>query len=66
MSKIAILIWIMAGNVLAGIGVIIVLLVPGLMAKPMFYIPLAAIAGYLVAIPLSVAVAKQIAGQTAQ
>lgn len=65
MSKLAVLIWIMAGNVLAGMGVIVVLLTPTLMARPTTFIALAAILGYVVAIPLSIVIAKQVMGQKA-
>jgi hypothetical protein len=57
--KIAILIWVMLGAALAGTA-ITTLLASGLAANPMKAIPLAALAGFVVAIPLSYVVAAKI------
>jgi len=59
MLKIAIVIWIMLGTVLAGSAVIAVL-TAGLATEPNRVIPLAALAGVLVAMPLSYLVARKI------
>jgi hypothetical protein len=60
MFKIAILVWVMLGTAVAGTAVTAVL-ASGLASNPMKAIPLAALAGFLVAIPLSYAVAAKIA-----
>ncbi len=66
MLKIAVIVWMMAGTTLAGIAIMAVLAVPSLAAHDMQYIPLAAIAGFLVAIPLAYVVAKRITALTAR
>ncbi len=65
MFKIAIIVWMMAGTTLAGIAVMAVLTVPALAVHDMQYIPYAALAGFVVAIPLAYVVAKKIAALTA-
>ena len=60
MLKIAIIIWVMLGTVLAGTAVMTVLSVPGLAENPMKVIPLAALLGFLLAMPLSYIVANKI------
>jgi len=60
MLKIAIIIWVMLGTVLAGTAVMTVLSVPGLAENPMRVIPLAALLGFLLAMPLSYIVANKI------
>lgn len=65
MFKIAIIIWMMAGTVLAGIAIIAVLTVPTLAVHDMQYIPVAGIAGFVVAIPVAYLVAKRISALTA-
>lgn len=59
MLRIAILIWVMLGATLAGTAVT-ALLASGLATNPMKAIPLAALAGFVVAIPLSYIVAAKI------
>jgi hypothetical protein len=66
MLKIAALVWVMLGTVLAGCAVITVLMVPSLAATPMKFIPLAAVGGYLLGLPLSWAVAAKISAATRQ
>lgn len=66
MLKIAILVWMMAGTTLAGIAIMAVLAVPSLAAHDTQYIPIAAIAGVVVAIPLAYVVAKRIMALTAR
>jgi hypothetical protein len=65
MLKLATLVWIMLGTTLAGILVTAVLVTPGFEASAMKAIPIAGIAGYLLALPLSVMVARKIVDQTA-
>lgn len=60
MLKVAVLIWVMLGTVLAGTAVTAVLTVQGLGASLMKTIPLAALAGFVVAMPLSYLVATRI------
>ena len=42
MSRLAALLWVMGGSVLAGVLVVIVLMVPGFEAQAMRFIPIAA------------------------
>jgi len=65
MFKIAIILWMIGGTVLAGIAIMVVLTVPALAVKDMQYIPIAAIIGFVVAIPFAYLVAKRIAALTA-
>ena len=67
MVRIAVLLWAIGGTVLAGIAVMTVLAVPALAGHAMSYIPYAALAGFIVAIPVAVIVARQIGkiGKTA-
>ncbi|MFT4099384.1 MAG: hypothetical protein QM651_19855 [Rhodoblastus sp.] len=64
MWRLALLLWVMGGTVLAGIAVTVVLLVPAWYAMGMRTIPIAAAIGALVAIPLAVAAARTIAART--
>ncbi len=66
MLKIAIIVWMVAGTTLAGIAIMAVLAVPTLAVHDMQYIPLAAIVGFVVAIPLAYLVAKRIVALTAR
>lgn len=59
MLKIAILIWVMLGTAVAGTAVTAVL-AAGIASNPMKAIPLAALAGFVVAMPLSYLVAAKI------
>lgn len=59
MLKIAAPVWMILGTTLAGIFVMIVLNVPSLAAHDRQYIPYAAIAGFIVAIPIAYAVAAR-------
>jgi len=61
MLKVSVIVWIMLGTVLAGICLVAVLMVPSLAAHGMKSIPYAAFAGFIVAMPLSYLVARQIA-----
>ena len=62
MFKIAFIVWVMLGTVLAGVALMTVLMVPGLAAQAMNNIPRAVLAGVAVAVPLSYLVARRIAG----
>jgi hypothetical protein len=59
MLKIAVPVWMMLGTTLAGILMMTVLSVPSLAAHDREYIPYAAIAGFIVAIPFAFAVASR-------
>jgi len=65
MFKIAIIVWMMAGTTLAGIAIMAVLTVPALAVHDMQYIPFAGLAGFVIAVPLAIVVAKRIAAATA-
>ncbi|MDI9847015.1 hypothetical protein QM467_02945 [Rhodoblastus sp. 17X3] len=60
MSRLAALLWIMGGSVLAGVAVMVVLMIPSLQSDAMRLIPLAAIVGYAVGVPLALIAAKAI------
>jgi hypothetical protein len=62
MFKIAAILWIILGASLAGIGLMIVVATPSLAAQDMKLIPWAALAGFVVAMPISWVLASQIAG----
>lgn len=64
MWRLALLLWVIGGTVLAGIGVTVVLLVPAWYAMGMKTIPIAAAIGAAVAIPMAIAAAKAIAART--
>jgi hypothetical protein len=53
MLKIAIILWIVLGSTLAGCALIVVLATPVLAEQAMKLIPWAALAGFVVAMPLS-------------
>lgn len=60
MTRLAVLLWIMGGTVLAGVAVLGVLLVPSLQSEAMRFIPIAAVVGYALGIPLALVAAKGI------
>lgn len=64
MWKLASLVWLMLGTVMAGALVLVVVALPNLAEQGMRLIPLAGIGGYLVAIPFALIVARKIAAQT--
>ena len=64
MLKLAVLMHMLLWTVLAGILVIAVLSVPSLQDQGMKLIPIAVAAGFVVALPLSVWLAKAILAQT--
>jgi hypothetical protein len=60
MFRLALLIWVVLGTVLAGAGVVVVVSNPDLYNQGMKLIPIAAIAGFVIAIPLSFMIGKKI------
>ncbi|MEQ1652349.1 MAG: hypothetical protein ABL897_07670 [Hyphomicrobium sp.] len=66
MFKIASLIWIVLGTTLAGIAMIVVLTVPQFGNDAMRMIPIAVAIGAVLAIPLSMLIAKRLQGKTAR
>ncbi len=60
MARLALLLWIMGGTLLAGLGVMVVLMAPSLQAGAMRYIPIAAIAGFIIGVPVAFIAAKAI------
>lgn len=62
MMKLAIVIWIVLGTVLAGVATTVILVTPGLEAMTMRLFPAAAALGFVLAIPVSIMVAKQLYG----
>lgn len=66
MTRLAALLWIMGGTVLAGVAVLAVLLTPSLQSEALRFIPIAAIVGYVVGIPVALAAAKAITQNAAR
>ncbi|MGO9170482.1 MAG: hypothetical protein ACLP7P_00745 [Rhodomicrobium sp.] len=60
MFKLALVIWVMLGTMLAGIAVLVVVSDPSLLNQGSKMIPLAAIVGFIIAMPLSYLVSKRI------
>ena len=60
MFKIAVLIWMMVGTTLAGLCVLAVLLIPALSHGEMLFVPVAALAGFGIGVPLSYMIASRI------
>lgn len=65
MMKVAVVLWIVVGTVLAGSGVVAVLSVPSLASEAIRFLPLAGIGGYLLAIPIALLLARRLIRQTA-
>jgi hypothetical protein len=65
MLKLAALVWIVLGTTLAGSLVTVIVTVPSLTAQAMKLIPVAAGAGFVLAIPLAVLIARRIYTTTA-
>ncbi len=59
MFRLALLIWIVLGTTLAGVGVTVVVSDASLYDQGMKLIPIAAIAGFVIAIPLSFMISKK-------
>ncbi|MCU0733623.1 MAG: hypothetical protein MUC37_04165 [Hyphomicrobium sp.] len=64
MSKLSTLIWIMLGITFAGIAGLIVLATPSLAGEAAELLPWAALAGFVLAVPASIAIARKILAQT--
>ena len=60
MVRLAALLWVMGGTVLAGVFVVIVLVVPSLEGQAMKLIPIVAGIGYALGIPLALVAARSI------
>lgn len=60
MFKLALVIWLMLGTALAGVAVLVVVSDQSLLAQGMRTIPIAGIAGFIIALPLSYIVGKRI------
>ncbi len=60
MAKVAILVWIVLGVVLAGVGVMAILALPNFAGQELKLIPVVAIIGYIVAAPISFVIARAI------
>ncbi len=60
MLKLALVIWLMLGTMLAGIAVLVVVSDTSLLDQGMKMIPLAAVGGFLIALPLSFMVSKRL------
>ncbi len=63
MKAVATLIWIILGTTLAGVGLTIVLATPQFSGQAMKYIPWAALAGFVLALPLSAILAAKLKGR---
>lgn len=66
MLKLAALIWMILGITLAGVLVIVIVTVPDLYAHGMRLIPVAAVVGFVLAIPAALVIAKKIDAATAR
>ena len=62
MWKLALMLFAIAGTVLAGVCVIVVLNVPAWADQAMRYVPIAALVGFVIGIPVSWILARAIAG----
>jgi putative flippase GtrA len=60
MFRLALLIWVVLGTTLAGLALLVIVVSPDLSSQAMKLIPVAAIAGFVVAIPLSFMVSKRL------
>lgn len=60
MFKLALLIWVVLGTTIAGVAVLVVVADASLSVQAMKLIPIAAIVGFVIAIPLSFMVSKRI------
>jgi len=66
MIKVALVVWIMLGTVLAGSAMTVIVSTPGFMADAGRLIPLACGAAYLVGLPIAYIVARMIADASAR
>lgn len=65
MAKVAILVWIVLGVVLAGAAVMVILAMPEFSGRELKLIPIGAIAGYVIALPISFVIARMIVKRVA-
>ena len=61
MLKVAAVVWIMLGNVMAGLAMLAIVTVPSLADEAGRLIPMLCVGAYLLAIPISYVLARQIA-----
>jgi hypothetical protein len=64
MSKLSTLIWIMLGITFAGVFGLVVLATPALAREAAELLPWAALAGFVLAVPASILIARRILAQT--
>lgn len=64
MFKVALLVWIVAGATFAGAALTIVLAVPSLSSNAMKLLPIFALVGFVVAIPISLWIARKVLALT--
>lgn len=64
MTKLAGMIWIMLGTVLAGVAMLVIVTVPQFAEQAMTYIPIACGAAIVLAIPIAWMVARRIESHT--
>lgn len=60
MIRLAALLWVMGGTVLAGVAVLVVLMIPSMQAEAARNVLIAALIGYAIGLPLAVSAAKAI------
>lgn len=65
MAKVAILVWVMLGVVFAGAAVTVILAMPEFSGRELKLIPMAAIIGYVIALPISFGIARMIVRRAA-
>lgn len=65
MTRLAALLWVMGGTVLAGVAVLVVLLIPSIQGEALRFIPIAAIVGYAAGVPVALLAAKAITAHRA-
>ena len=66
MIKVAAVIWIMLGTVLAGVAMTVILAVPSLIDRGAFLIPIACGAAFAAGLPIAYVVARMIADASAR
>ena len=64
MMRLAAMLWLIVGTAIAGIAMIVILATPSLIEQGMTLIPIAAGAGFLVAMPIAYVIAKKIGSGT--
>lgn len=60
MLKLAVLVWMVLGTTLAGALVVVIVSVPALSGQGMSLIPIAAAAGFVLAVPAAILIARKI------